>query len=370
MSDLKATILINDEEALDLLSSLIEMEVEQDHRMAAVARIKLSMPLDNDGTWRFLDDERVAAWNQLGITVLIEDTETELFKGYITQIKPHLVTDRNDCCLEITGLDATALMSLEEKIKDWPDNSDSDIARAVFQDYGLTPEVDDVEVIHEEAVSTIIQRETDIRFLMRLARRNGYECFVNGESGYFRKPVLDDPPQAVLAAHFGADTNLMSFHAKLNALRPTTVVMHQLDPIAKEVLDVTVDANEQTQLGNTAAGSLSVPDGRTPKVFVKHAVATGQPEMQNLSRALFDEAEWLIEGQGEINTIVYGAILETRKLVPIKGVGEAFSGLYYVTNVRHVFNVGGYTQHFTARRNALVAAEGDFEAGGLLGGLV
>jgi len=39
--------------------------------------------------------------------------------------------------------------------------------------------------------------------------------------------------------------------------------------------------------------------------------------------ALLDEAEWFTEARGEINTVVYGAALETRKLVPIKGVGES-----------------------------------------------
>ena len=86
--------------------------------------------------------------------------------------------------------------------------------------------------------------------------------------------------------------------------------------------------------------------------------------------ALFDEAGWFMEGKGELNTAIYGSVLGARKLAPIKGVGESFSGIYYITNVKHIFNVGGYVQQFTARRNAIASVEGDFEAGGLLGGLV
>ena len=41
--------------------------------------------------------------------------------------------------------------------------------RAMFQTHGLTPKVEDTDVVHDEEVSTIIQRETDIRFLKRLA---------------------------------------------------------------------------------------------------------------------------------------------------------------------------------------------------------
>ena len=40
-------------------------------------------------------------------------------------------------------------------------------------------------------------------------------------------------------------------------------------------------------------------------------------------------------------------------LVTIKGAGESFSGLYYVTRVRHTFTTDGYTQYFAGYRNAI-----------------
>ena len=367
MPGVEATIKINDEDALDMLGALIEMEIEEDHRMASVARLKLSMTLTN-GSWRFLDDpDRVKLWNTLSVSTVLADTETELFKGYITQIRPHLVVDRSDCCLEIIGMDATSMMGLEEKIKDWPDQTDSDIARAIFQEYGLASDVEDVEITHEEVASTIVQRESDISFLKRLARRNGFECYVRGDTGYFRSPALDEEPQPVLAAHFGADTNLLTFHARMNALSPAEVVMHQIDAVGKEVVSVTSASGEQRQLGAEAAIDSVSPSGRQARLFVRHAIATSQAEMERLTRALYNESEWLIEARGEVHTLRYGAALRTRGLVPIKGVGEAFSGLYYVTNVRHKFSGGGYAQHFAARRNAAAAEESDFEAGGLFG---
>jgi hypothetical protein len=41
-------------------------------------------------------------------------------------------------------------------------------------------------------------------------------------------------------------------------------------------------------------------------------------------------------------------------------MGEIFSGIYYVTNVKHLFDLKGYTQQFTARRNALAPRPSDF----------
>jgi phage protein D len=367
--DVAAKILIDEQEALDLLASLIEMVIEDDQHLATVVRIKFAITVDTAGVWSLLDDERIKLWKPLTVKVQLGDEETELLKGFITQINPHIMTDLNSCCLEVVAMDGSCLMSVEEKIKAWPDKSDSDIAREVFQSYSLTPEVDDVDVVHEEAVSTIMQRETDIRFLKRLARRNGFECFVKGDTGYFCSPALDDDPQPVLAAQFGENTNLMTFRAKLNALRPMAVEMQQYDIAAKEILTATADAGEQRQLGRDAAIAVAVPNGNTAKMFVRHTIATNQSEMENLCRALFNEAEWFMEGRGEVDTVAYGTVLQPRQVVPIRGVGETFSGLYYVCSVRHVFTAGNYVQHFTAKRNAL-APTGPADFGtGLLGGL-
>jgi phage protein D len=369
---LTATISIQDKPAPDLFLSLLELEVEDDSRLASAFRIKLAISREDDGLWKILDDERIQLWKKIAISVAI-DEEQELIRGYITHIRPCIEPDENSSTLEIVGMDETCLMSLEEKIKDWPKKSDSDIAREVFQNYSLKAdpgsEIDDTAIVHDEAVSTIIQRETDIHFLKRLARRNGYECFVKGGKGYFRKPVLSGEPQPVLAAHFGTESNLMKFEATVNALRPAGVEMHQIDTIAKEIQDAVVEAAEQPPLGRDAGSSLPVPNSITPRLFVKHAVTTGQPEMEALCKALFDEAQWFVEARGEINTVCYGAILETRKPVPIKGVGELFSGLYYVTKVKHLFKPDEYKQEFEARRNALApSGTEDFGGGGGLSG--
>ena len=369
--EVSSKITINEEPAPDLFTFLLEMEVEEDHRLASILRIKLAANRQKDGLWTFLDDDRIKPWNKVKISVNLSGDEVELIDGYITQLKTHIDVDESSSFLEIWGMDATSLMSLEEKRKDWPNKTDSDIAREIFQNYNLTPEVEDTLLVHDEAISTIIQRETDIEFLKRLARRNGFECSVKGEIGYFRRPVLTEAPQPVLAAQFGPETNLFYFDARINALRPTAVEMHQIDTIGKEIQDAVVDSTEQRQLGRDHALSIALLSSITPRLFVKHAVVTSQPEMENLCRALFNEAQWLIEATAEIDSVLYGAILQAKHLVPIKGVGEVFSGTYYVTKVKHFFTYDRYTQRFNARRNAMApAGPDDFSGNGsLFGGI-
>jgi len=40
--------------------------------------------------------------------------------------------------------------------------------------------------------------------------------------------------------------------------------------------------------------------------------------------------------------------------VTIKGIGETYSGVYYVNHVTHVFSQEGYRQRFWVKRNALM----------------
>lgn len=357
---IQTTISIKGEPAPDLFPNLLEMEVEEDHHLADVFRIRLAiLQQPGEEPWLFLDDERIRLWNTVKISVtLSEEEEVELIDGYITQIKPHIDPDESKCSVEIWGMDASVLMSLEEKIKDWPKKKDSDIAEKIFKSYSLAVDSDTVEnteIVHDDKVATIIQRETDIQFLKRLAQRNGYECYVKGKTGYFRKPILDkNKKQPVLAAHFGEETNLMKFDAKLNAQRPISrVEMHQIDTIGKKIDDAEITKTSHDQLGRDGALSISPPNSIQSRLFMKHAVATGKPEMKRFCEAIFDEAQWLIAANGEIDSVAYGAVLQAKNLVPIKGVGETFSGLYYVTSVKHVFNTERYVQRFTARRNAL-----------------
>ena len=72
---------------------------------------------------------------------------------------------------------------------------DSAIASAIFGQHSMLPLVDPTSPVLIEPDGTTIQRGTDIRFLRRLARRNGFDCYVQPEPltgvdiGYFRRRV-------------------------------------------------------------------------------------------------------------------------------------------------------------------------------------
>jgi phage protein D len=345
---------IEGEEISDVYSDIISLEVELDDELTGMFRIQIALLQESDGTWNYLDDERFTVWKKTIISAGFESGTEELLAGYITHIKPHFDPDITQCMLEIWGMDSSVEMDQEEKLKDWPNKKDSDIASDIFNLYGMTPVVEDTAIVHDEAISTIIQRETDIQFLKRLALRNGYECYVDGENGYFRKPQINTAPQPVLAMFFGDETNLNRITLEMNALEPSNVAMSQIDRVAKTILDVSTTSSQQKILGKKDAAGLLASGINAGQMYVGMNVATGTPEMTALCQGMFHQAEWFLTGEGEIAGNQYGHALTPRGTVTIKGVGETYSGVYYVAHVTHSFTSIGYTQSFHVKRNAIM----------------
>jgi phage protein D len=363
---------IEGSEIPELYNDLVSLEVELDEELAGMFRLNLALLLQADGTWKYLDDDRLTIWKKVVVTAGLEDDSAELITGYITHVRPQFGAGLDECNLEIWGLDASVLMDREDSLKDWPNRKDSDIATEIFSTYGLTPQVEDTTLVHDEKVSTIIQRETDIRFLKRLALRNGYECYVDGDKGFFQLPQLSSTPQQVLAVQFGDDTNVNQFQLEVNALATANVSMFQIDHDTKEVLDATSSPGNQQAFGASGSDSYLGAGVASGLVCIGRSVTTGSSEMTALCQGLYDESEWFVTGEGEVAANQYGNILKPRAPVTIKGVGETYSGIYYVTHVNHIFDADGYIQHFRVKRNGLLptgAENFSADGGGLLGAL-
>jgi hypothetical protein len=60
-------------------------------------------------------------------------------------------------------------------------------------------------------------------------------------------------------------------------------------------------------------------------------------------------------GSGTLDVARYGHVLRSRQLVGVRGVGEAFDGLHYVSSVTSTLKRGEFTQSFSLARNALLS---------------
>jgi phage protein D len=333
-----------------LVPDIIDVEVEDDVAAAGVFRMRLAITQRGDGSWRHLDDDRFAIWRRVKIDAGYPGSADTIIDGYITHIEARLLSE--DAYLEISGLDVSAAMDLEAKQRAWVNKKDHQIAQDIFSSYGLSYEVEDTVSEHSEDVATILQNETDIRFLRRLAARNGFECHVHAGTGFFRSPNMQDPPQKLLAVEFGAETNVSSFLVRVDGTPATLMEIRRIDPLEKREETETLPASPRRSLGARSLADLrnGQPAGR---VLVRNQPSTIAREMQTRLRQAYEGATGFVSAEGEIDSRAYRSVLRARRLVTIKGAGESFSGLYYVTRVRHMFSTEGYTQHFAGYRNAI-----------------
>jgi phage protein D len=364
---------------------VVLLTVDETIAAATTFRMELATRLQDDGSWTYLDDDRLSLFTKISIKMGFSgggglaaalggllggggsDGLEPVFDGYITDVILKLGSEPGTTLIEVDGADTSVLMSLEEKIATWPDMADSDIVQQIVTGYAAQVQADTTATVHQENDTTIVQRSSDILFVRELAQRNGLEFYfeTDKDSGsvvaFFRAPQLDATPQQDLAIQFGGQSNLRTFSARLTGQRPLNVKAAQVDVKANSANVAQVSDTQLNKLGDKDANSLvgSPLDSLvTPKDAQAQMLVLGPPtsdsaELHTIAQAVRDEAGWFISASGEINSDAYQAVLRPHRLVLVKGAGKTYSGKYYVTRVVHEFKGdGSYSQSFEARRNA------------------
>jgi phage protein D len=339
----------------EMLAALRSVEVEDHADLADMARIRLAISVGPDGSdWTHLDGGPFTRLASVKVAAAIgSETPQPLIDGYVIDLRATFSPEPTGSVLEVVAMDATVLMSLEEKVRAWPDVSDSSIASTIFGEHGLTPDVEDTEPTRQEADATTIQRGSDMQLLRRLAERNGYECFVEVGAGgqttaHFHPPRLEEEPQGVLNVNMGTATNVDEFKARNDMIAPTTAQARGLEVETQEGQPADVTEVGATRLGSDA----TVSSDRPRRVLLSGTGLSAGGELQTLAQAVVDRSAWAIAAEGTLNGAAYGRVLRAKRPVSVRGAGTELSGVYYVERVLHTFDAAGWTQSFRLRRNA------------------
>jgi len=355
--------------APDLLAAVLGIEVEDHAELASMLRLRIAAGQAPDGAdWRFVGDPLFARLANVRLSVTIGSGDAELiFDGYIVETGADIEHDPGASVVEVVAMDATVLMDLEEKVRAWPNESDSGVVEAIFGEYGLTPDVEATEPTREEDDVVAIQRATDMQYVRELARRNGFECYVDVASGsaegHFHAPRLDEEPQGVLSVRSGAASNVDAFSVRYDMIAPTAA-----SAAALGALDLSDQTAEIESANLTALGSDAVHDaGNGRAVLLSRTGLVDTAALERAAQGVVDRSSWAIRATGELGTITYGKVLRAKRPVSVRGVGQVFSGIYYVEKVLHVIDGDGYRQRFALRRNAigLTGSESFSDDGGL-----
>jgi phage protein D len=342
-----------------VLNAVKQIEVEDHAAMADMIRLRLAVAVKEDGSgWTLLDESLFTRLANLRLSVTVgSGSAVPLINAYVIEVDTDFSSAPHGSELVVTAMDPTVLMHLDEKVKAWPNMMDSDVASSIFSDagYRFTPVVESTKWSRHENDHTLMQRGTDIQFLRQLADRNGFECFVEmndaGEiEGHFHPPKHDAQPQGTLTVNMGSATNVNRFRAKFDMLGPAKAKASTIDPSDKSVQKSQADdATQANDMGEQA----TVPADRPRTVLLSQLGMAQAGEVQRFAQSVVDRSSWSIVAEGEVNTIAYGGTLRAKKPVMVRGVGQQFSGRYYVERVLHqIGGDGSYLQKFTLRRNA------------------
>ena len=341
----------------EVVDAVQQIEIEASTDVASVCRLRLGVAQTMLGDWKVLEKDFFRPLVPLSIRLSPGVGIPEaVFSGYVTHLDASYPSEPGASTVEVTALDVTHLMNLQEKVMPWPNMPDGAIAAAIFGQYGVVPLVAPTTPQLVEPEGTTTQRDTDIRFLKKLARRNGFDCYVQPEpvtgleQAYFQPPPEPlGPPQAVVNVGMGPDTNVEGFKVQYEMTRPTTAVAATIDTSTKAVQPALAPVSTRTPMGIEPSLLRVVPP---PVTRPADTGAMTAGELQPLVQSIVDDSSWAVVAQGSVGLDV--GSLRPGKLINVRGAGRLFSGSYLATRISHLLGrEGSYTQTFQARRNAV-----------------
>ncbi|MCZ6818165.1 MAG: hypothetical protein O7G31_01560, partial [Calditrichaeota bacterium] len=127
--------------------------------------------------------------------------------------------------------------------------------------------------------------------------------------------------------------------------------LQHIDPIKKQENIEMLQESPIRKLGKTSLSDLRNGSTKSSTMLKRQSFASTQ-DMSGGLRTAYGGANQFVQVDGVIDSRTYG-VLRPHGLVAVKGANESFSGLYYVTQVRHEFTIDEYTQYFKAYRNGI-----------------
>lgn len=207
------------------------------------------------------------------------------------------------------------------------------------------------------------QQGSDLAYVSQLAHEAGYVFYIDPLAvpgtarAYWGPEIKVGSPQPALNTDMDAFTNVesLSFNFDKDSKEmPVVFIQNQASkaPIPIPIPDITPM--------NPPLGA--VPP-LPPKLKFLNETAKLSPigaVMQGMAYA--SQHSDAVSGEGSLNVTRYGRVLKARRLVGVRGAGDAFDGLYYVKSVRHDIARGEYKQHFSLARNGLLSTVSEVPA--------
>jgi len=346
----ECVIELDNEEIGDMYPALVEVVVDADRSRATTATLVFEARRLEDGLWTVQDDDRFKPWVSIKIEAVFGDETEEVMRGFIKEVRAEYPAEKGSAKVTVSCQDHSLLMDREHIEQRWGLDTpvtDGEIAAeiATRNDLDLLEESDEGQTVQD-----LLQNTTDIKFLQRRAQANGFEIIFHEGKLHFGDMRLDAETQSTIMVYAGPDTNCISFNVQDDGHKPDSVAYQVAADVGTEEPAVEVRSNLKV-LGNERADST----GAGLNNFVWRPQRRGvsdSTQMEAIAQQMANTQSMKINVDGELDGSLYGHVLRIGEPVGVDGVGERYSGTYYVDAATHRFDVNGYKVSFRLLRNA------------------
>lgn len=261
-----------------------------------------------------------------------------MIRGKITALRPSFPA-AGAPTLAITALNVLKKLHRKQESHAYWKMKDSQIAEKVAARLGVTLKTQARDKSREEPREYVFQdNRFDIVFLMELARRNGYDLF------------LEEDGQSIF---FGSTENVkkvtyeLSYRRSLIDFKPNLTTANQVaevtvrgwDSVNKKPIEATVK-RKKGEYDEAFKERREIVADR-PIQSPREAKDLAQETMSRITKDM-------LTGTGTTVGLPY---LRAGSAIRIDGLGRRFNGSYFVTSTTHTLGESGYTTQFECRRD-------------------
>ncbi len=335
-------LLINGQAASpELMQAIVEFVIDDSLYLPDMFTVRLH---DSNLEWVDSDLLFVGAEIEIKVTAAEHGTQSgasdQLIKGEITALEPTFERSGEPVLL-VRGYDRSHRLHRGKQRRSFLNSSDSEIAQKIAREANLQVEADATQVVHDYVFQ---DNQTNLEFLQARAQRIGYETFVEDKTLNFKK--RSGQPEAGPDLDWG--DNLLDFRPRLSTMSQVDeVIVRGWDPITKrEIVGTVREGKIAPKVGLSQSGAQLTQSafGVSAQAVVVNKPVKSMNEANAMAQALCDEISGdFIQADG----VCFGdPRLQAGRVVKVKGVGNRFSGEYFITSATHIYNESGYETHF------------------------
>jgi phage protein D len=325
----RPTIAIAGQDDTPLSDGLVDLRIEEDVDGLFHCEATFGNWGPKDGTTTFLYFDRSKL--DFGKDIQVKVGGDAIFKGRVTGIEARF-PEGSPPVMAVLAEDRLQELRMTRRTRTFADVTDSAVINQIATDHGLTPNVSVSGPRHRILAQL---NQSDLAFVRERARAIDAEVWIDGADLHAASHTGRSGGKVRLG--WGNELRELSLLADLAEQR-TNVRVTGWDVAAKDTLTATAT---DSVLGGELAGKDSGPSVlgsalAERKETVAHALPLTADEARARAEALLKRrARRFVSGRGTAETT---AGLRAGATATLDGLGPLFSGDFYVTAVKHLFD--------------------------------